>query len=370
MNIAVLITRGDSIGGAQIHVKDIAKRLQDEGHQVTVLFGKEGVFSELLKEMEIKFRVVDNLVREISPLKDFKAVKNIINEIKAIKPDIIAIHSSKAGILGRIAAKLTNTPVVFTAHGWAFTEGINPKKRIIYKWIEKIGAYFSDQIITVSNYDKQLALNNNVASEKKIIAIQNGMNEINENMLAAPDKNPPNIIMVARFQQPKDHVSLIKALNELKDREWTLQLVGEDGGLQKQAIDLVAEFGLQDRIEFLGNRSDVDDLLRKSQIFVLTSFWEGFPLTIIEAMRAKLPVVASNVGGVSEAVIDGETGYVVNDFSELVSGLKALIESPEKRLVMGENGRMRYKENFTFDHMYNQTFEVYEDVIRMRRGLV
>lgn len=367
MNILLLITRGDSIGGAQIHLKDIAKKLQDEGHEVTILFGKTGVFSNLLDEMGIKYHIVNNLVREINIIQDFKALKNIIQEIKNIKPDIIAIHSSKTGILGRIAAKITNTPVVFTAHGWAFTEGISPKKRIIYKWIEKLGASFSDRIITVSKYDKQLALKNFVGSEEKIIAIQNGMNDISKSLFATPDIAPLRIIMIARFQQQKDHISLIKALSELKNLAWTLQFVGEDGGTQQEVLNLSAKLGVLNRIEFLGNRSDVDELLSKSQIFVLTSFWEGFPLTIIEAMRAGLPVIASNVGGVNEAVINGETGYVIKNFDELVNKLKVLIETPAQRLQMGRQGRIRYEENFTFDHMYKQTYEVYKNVIQNKR---
>lgn len=368
MNILLLITRGDSIGGAQIHLKDMAKRLQDEGNEVTVLFGKQGVFSDLLKEMGIKFQIVDDLVREVSLVQDIKALKNIVNEIKNIRPDIIAIHSSKTGILGRIAAKITNTPVVFTVHGWAFTEGISPKKRILYKWIEKFGAILSDKIITVSNYDKHLALKNSVGSDKKLVAIQNGMNDVEETLFAHPDVSPPTIIMVARFQEQKDHISLIKALYELKHMEWSLNFIGEDGGLMQQAKDLVAELGMSERINFLGNRSDVDYLISKSQIFVLTSFWEGFPLTIIEAMRAGLPIIASNVGGVSEAIVDNETGYVVNNFGDLVRGLKILIESPESRVIMGERGRIRYKENFTFNHMYNKTYKVYKDVIEKTKG--
>lgn len=364
MKILFIITRGDSIGGAQIHLKDIAKKLKDEGHDVIVLYGKEGSFSDMLNSLGIKNRVIDNLVREIDPVKDVKALRNIIQEIKEIKPDIIALHSSKVGMLGRVAARISKTPVVFTAHGWAFTEGINPKRRVLYSLIEKLAALLSDRIITVSKYDKKLALLKGVGSDKKIIAIQNGMNDINKDLLATPEISPPNIIMVARFQEQKDHLGLIRALNELRDLDWKLQLVGEDGGLMQKAKDLVAKLELDKRIFFLGNRIDVNELLSKSQIFVLTSFWEGFPLTIIEAMRAGLPVIASNVGGVSEAVINNKTGFVVNDYFELKNNLKNLIESSGKRELFGRNGRKLYEDSLTFEHMYNKTIKVYNEVLK------
>ncbi len=363
MTIMFLITRGDSIGGAQIHVMDMAKQLQEDGHTVLVSFGKEGVFSELLKENGIDYRIIGNMVRKINPLMDILALKNIVDEIRRLKPDIITTHSSKAGMLGRIAAKITGVPVVFTAHGWAFSEGIENKKRAVYQWIERIGACISNKIITVSKYDRNLSLANNIGTEENTIAIQNGMYDIGNDFHAIPELEPPNIIMVARFQVPKDHIGLIKALHELKHLKWHLQLVGEDGGLMGEAKKLVFDLGLEGKIDFLGNRSDVVTLLSKSQFFVLTSFWEGFPLTIIEAMRAGLPVIVSNVGGVSEAVLDEETGYVISSHEELVSSLKILISSPDLRVKMGKKGLIRYKENFTFEQMYNKTLDVYTNII-------
>jgi glycosyltransferase involved in cell wall biosynthesis len=363
MTVMFLITRGDSIGGAQIHVKDMAKQLLKDGHNVSVSFGKEGVFAKLLKENAIEYRIIENMVREINPLQDILALKNIIAEIRRIKPDLIAIHSSKAGILGRIAAKITGTPAVFTAHGWAFSEGIDNKKRIIYRWIEKAGALISDRIITVSKYDRHLSLSNNIGTAEKITAIQNGVYDIKDDLHASVELDPPNIIMVARFQAPKDHIGLIHALYELKHLKWHLQLVGEDGGLMEKTKHLVSDLGLEEKVDFLGNRSDITTLLSQSQIFVLTSSWEGFPLTVIEAMRAGLPVIASNVGGVSEAVIDEKTGYVITTHAELVSRLKQLILSPELRVKMGKKGLKRYKENFTFNEMYNKTLAVYTKIV-------
>ena len=118
------------------------------------------------------------------------------------------------------------------------------------------------------------------------------------------------LTMVARFEPQKDHPSLLKALARLRNHAWRLELIGE-GPLLERTRDLARSLGIADRVEFLGQRSDVAERLATSQVYVLSSNWEGFPRSILEAMRAGLPVVASDVAGVSEAVVDGVTGYVV-----------------------------------------------------------
>ena len=363
MRILFLITRGDSIGGAQIHVRDLAKRLHGEGHDVLVCFGEEGAFSSMLAAEGISFHPVPDLIWNIHPVRDMLALKNIVTEIKVFKPDILTVHSSKTGILGRIAAKITHTPVVFTVHGWSFTEGISPQKRMVYQGIEKIGAWLSDAIITVSEYDKKLALSKGVSTGSKTVTIHNGIPDIPNISLAQTEVEPPKIVMVARFQEPKDHSSLIRALHALQHLPWQLELAGEDGGLLGDVQQLVSDLGMEERIAFLGNRSDVPEILSQSQIFVLISKWEGFPLTVLEAMRSGLPVIASDVGGVNEAVVDKETGYLVSGQETLVSCLESLIRSPELRKQMGQNGLKRYKEYFTFNQMFAATFHVYSDVL-------
>lgn len=133
-----------------------------------------------------------------------------------INPDLVSLHSSKAGILGRIPTALEKIPATFTAHGWAFTGGVNPKKRFVYRNIEKIIALLAARIIAVSNYDRDLALQHKICKPHKITAVQNGMLDITPNLFADPSSSPPRLIMVARFKEPKDHLLLIQALNELK----------------------------------------------------------------------------------------------------------------------------------------------------------
>ncbi len=362
VDIVIMITKGD-IGGAQIHVKDLAVSLQELGNKVTVFVGEKDIFTEMLEELNIHYVIIENLVREINPIKDFKAFRDIRSHLRVIKPDLVSLHSSKVGILGRILVTLDKMPATFTAHGWAFTDGVDPKKQFIYKTIERLTALLPTRIIAVSKYDYGIALKHNVCKQRKITAIQNGMPDISPDLFADPSLSPPRIIMVARFKSPKDHEALVQALYELKELPWELMLVGGDGGTQATVEAKIAELGLQEKINIMGYRSDIDKLIASSQLFVVISRWEGFPLSILEAMRAKLPVIASNVGGVGEMVIDGETGYLANNHNELVAQLKRLINDSEQRVQIGEQARESHQKNFTLKVQLEKTFKIYNELL-------
>jgi glycosyltransferase involved in cell wall biosynthesis len=173
--------------------------------------------------------------------------------------------------------------------------------------------------------------------------------------------------MVARLSRWKDQPTLLHALADLKDLDWQLELVG-DGPLRGQLEELTQSLGLTSRVTFLGFRRDVAERLAAAQVFLLLSKWEGFPRSILEAMRAGLPVVASDVGGVQESVVDGTTGFVIprGDAVRLRECLRKLITSSELRVRMGEAGRARYEEKFTFDRLVERTTKVYEAVLGRR----
>ena len=165
---------------------------------------------------------------------------------------------------------------------------------------------------------------------------------------------------MARFEAPKDHSTLLCALARLLDLDFRLQFVG-DGPELAAARHLASDLALKDRVEFLGHRHDVADLLARAQVFALSSRSESFPMTVLEAMRARLPVVASNVGGISEAVEDGRTGLLVQIGSAdaWADSLKRLLVDSELRGWMGANGRNRYLELFEHDRMLARVTSLY-----------
>jgi len=364
MKILYCITRSDTLGGAHIHVADMAVWIRAKGHDASVVVGGEGPYCDHLEAKNVPYTVSKHLVRPIHPLRDFMAINELRRIVKLHSPDLISLHSAKAGFVGRIVAHGLGKPVVFTAHGWAFTEGITGPKVRLFRALERIAAPLASRIITVSEYDRTLALQSGIGSAQNILKIYNAMPDVHA--IASPGKNEESvrIIMVARLDKPKDHETLFNSLISLTNRDWMLDLVG-DGPHEKKLEALAKHMGLSDRIRFLGLRKDVDNLLAQSHIFVLPTNWEGFPRSILEAMRAGLPVVASAVGGIPESVEENSTGYLIprNGVKELRERLAYLIDHPEERHRLGNAGRQRFEEKFRFERMAEQTLAVYKELV-------
>ncbi|MEM8672435.1 MAG: glycosyltransferase family 4 protein [Cyanobacteria bacterium P01_G01_bin.67] len=364
MNILFVITRADAIGGAQVHVKDLAIALQQDQHKVLILTGEQGIYNEYLNQAGIESVACEHLQKQINPIADGKSLRYVLNIIDLFKPDLIAAHSSKTGILGRLASKMTQIPCVFTAHGWSFTTGIPEPNRTVYRWLEKLTASLADKIICVSEYDRQIGLKAGMKPQQ-LLTVHNGMKEVSPRLRAHPAQSQPvKVAMVARFDRQKDHLTLIEAFQDLNAE---LILVGDGPSLAK-IRQRVEHLGIGHQVSFLGFRQDVAEILAQVQIYVLISHWEGLPCTIIEAMRAGLPVVASDVGGVKEIVIDQQTGYVISrsDVQTLHQKLDYLIGNEQARISMGIMGRQKYESQLTFKHMYDKTLGIYQEAIALK----
>ena len=364
MNILFVITRADAIGGAQVHVKDLAIALQKDRHKVLVLTGQQGIFNEDLREANIKSIPCEYLRKQIHPFLDGKSLRYILHVISEFKPDLIAAHSSKTGILGRLASRIASVPCVFTAHGWSFTTGIPQPHRAIYRILEKATAPLAEKIICVSEYDRTIGIEAGM-NLAQLTTVHNGMQDISSDLMANPARSQTvKVAMIARFDRQKDHETIIEAFQGLNAE---LILVG-DGPNMLKAQQQVEKLRLGKQVKFLGFRQDIAQILAQVQIFALISNWEGLPCTIIEAMRAGLPVVASDVGGIKEIVIDSQTGYVIprGDVAILREKLAYLIDNESARASMGISGRQKYDSELTFEHMYDKTLAVYEQAVNAR----
>lgn len=366
MHICFIITRGDSIGGAQIHVRDMAIALRKDGHDASVLVGAPGDLTDQLERAGIPWEHVPLLVRPIRPWKDLRAVFSVASRLRRLKPDLVSCHTAKAGMVGRLAAFVAGRPSIFTAHGWQFADGIPGKQAKAVLLIEKLISPLCRKVITVSRYDYDLAVRKRAVNPKKMLTIHNGLPwmEDRDSFGASPAERPCRLLMVARFQEQKDHASLLTALGGLKGLSWELDLVGDGPGMEAEK-ERARDLGLETRIEFSGQRLDVPERMEKADIYLLISNWEGFPRSIIEAMRGGLPVIASDVGGCNESVAEGETGFLVprGDAGLLRKRIATLINDPALRRRMGRFGRRRYEEYFTFQIMYEKTLELYREVL-------
>lgn len=363
MRIAFLITRSDTVGGSHIHVRDMGLALMNDGNNVAILIGGNGPIVNMFESSGLITYRIKNLVRNISPLKDYKAFYEIKKSLHSFSPDIISTHSSKAGFLGRLAASRLEIPVLFTAHGWSFTTGKKKYVRKLYQSLERAVLPMTDMVITVSEYDRNLALKELSVPADKVITIHNGMKDIHDSFIS--DQNTEgiiNIVKIARFDNQKNHIELINSISDINNIH--LHFIG-DGPLMEIVQSRATELGLDKSITYWGRISSVEKVLSGCQIFTLISNWEGFPRSTLEAMRAGLPVVVSDVGGAAEAIEHGVSGYIVKkgDSKSLNLYIKELVFDHQKRKWMGDNARKRYEQLFRFDTMYKKTLSVYKNVL-------
>jgi glycosyltransferase involved in cell wall biosynthesis len=211
-----------------------------------------------------------------------------------------------------------------------------------------------------------LAIEKQIARPEKLITVHNGISDTKYR--ARPGRDGiPQIVMVARFAPQKNQQQLLEALAKLRDLPFHLSFVG-DGPTRAGAEAAARQLQLQNRVSFLGTRMDTDRILSESSIFVLATNWEGFPITILEAMRAGLPVVATDVDGVREAVDDGVTGFLVprQDTPALRDRVQLLLNNAALRANMGAAGRKSYESEFTVAAMLRKIEAVYASAARVR----
>jgi glycosyltransferase involved in cell wall biosynthesis len=353
------------MGGSHVHVRDVSSRLRQMGHDARVFVGGNGPYLEQLENAGVPYVKLKHMVRPICPHHDYLAIGELAAALREFNPDIISSHSSKAGIIARVAGRRLHVSTLFTAHGWSFADGVPTVSRLIYENAERAMGRISAKVICVAEADRQLAIDKNIVPAGRLVTIHNGMPDSPER--SDPSVQPPALVSVARLDEQKDHPTLFKALSGLTELDWTLQLVG--GGPRREEFEgMVKDLGIADRVVFHGVLTNVKPVLAASQAFVLSSNWEGFPRSTIEAMRTGLPAVVSDVGGAREAIEEGRTGFVVppRDVDALADRLRKVIKDPALRASMGARARELYEERFKFEQMLAKTLATYRELLALK----
>lgn len=369
MKIAYVITRADSVGGATVHVRDMARSMLDRGHRVQVYVGGTGPVTEQLAAVGIPFHPLEHLRRAVNPVRDLRALTELMRALQQFQPDLVSTHTAKAGWVGRAACARLGLPAIHTPHGLPFGPRMPGPRGAVFWLAEKLAAPWSRAVVCVSEAERQLALEHRLAPPDRLIVVYNGVRDISPDLAARPGTAPPRIVSVARFEPPKDHATLLEALGRLRSLDWTLDLVG-DGPLQGASEGLAARLDLAGRIRFLGYRADPAPILAAAQVFVLSSRSEAMPRSVLEAMRAGLPVAATRVGGLPEAIDNEKNGVLTprNDAAALESALGALIRDAALRERLGRAARHTYESRFRLEYTVGKTSAIYERVLNGDAG--
>jgi glycosyltransferase involved in cell wall biosynthesis len=357
-------------GGAQQVCYDLATRLHGDEFTVEVACAPGGPLVEKLKKSGIKVHQINSLKRDFSPIQDLKCLFQLYSLIRRGKYQIVHCHSTKAGILGRIAAWLARVPrIYFTVHGWGFynEQEYGWAQRILIL-AERLCARFSTKIICVSENDLKQGLARKIARAGKFTLIRNGvaMENLNRTGSLRREINATDeevvFGMVARLHYPKDPILYLKAAKMVLESNGGCHfvLIG-DGSLYDECLEFVSKSGLESRVHVLGFRKNARFLYSDFDVFVLSSLFEGLPLTVIEAMFAGLPVVASNVGGIPELVSDGRNGFLTIPGSpeDLAQKMLLLAKDDYLRRKMGGESSIIAKSQFALETMISQYRDLY-----------
>ena len=360
-------------GGAQRVCYDIVTHLDQEKFLVEVACKPGGILVDKLEEKGIKVYKIPSFRREISPINDFKTLISLYKLIKKGKYHIVHCHSTKAGFLGRIAAKLARVPkIYFTVHGWGFYNQEYGRFQKLLIFLEKIAARCSTRIICVSENDKKEGAKEKIAPENKFLIIKNGIEwetkedqeKVRQNL--GINENEVVFSMVGRLAYPKNPSMFLRTAKEVSQKYFQAKFALIGGGpLFQECQNFIKENKLENKIFLLGekNPEETREILTGFDVFVLTSRFEGLPITIIEAMFAGLPIIATNVGGVKELVREGENGFLVDSDSDndLVKKMGYLIDNPLKRKEMGKESLKIAQENFTLEKMIRNYEKLYKE---------
>lgn len=354
--ILYIVTKSD-LGGVTKYLLEIVTHLPQD-YEPFFIMSNGGYFSEELKkiglEKNVFFVPMTNSILDIA--QHIKSNLETLKIIYKIKPDVIHCNSTTGGIVGRICGALSFTPVIFTAHGWAFTDGISKGKQRFYKILETLLACITKKIICVSEYDRQIALKVMPFFKNKLITIHNGISDITDEFKKKEfSKDKLKIVMISRFCPQKDPYTLINAVNQLNKEGLNVELDLYGYGEELDKVLSTIEETNCSNIQYKGEISDVALILKDYDVYALISNWEGLPIGIIEAMRAGLPILVSNVGGCSELVKDN--GYLVErgNVEDLKTKLKSLYEDKSSLPQLGQNSRTLYEKEFTAEKMVKET---------------
>jgi glycosyltransferase involved in cell wall biosynthesis len=363
--ILIAITLAE-VGGAQTCVAQLLPELTAE-FDVTVAAYGPGPLREAAAHAGASSVELRNVRRPVGP-RDALGLVELVRLIRRVRPDIVHAHSSKTGVLARFAAALCRVPaIMFTAHGWAFKAEPGVKSRA-YLLADRLAARLTSRVICVSETERREGLAAGTCVEARTVVIRNGVDASLFPVRQHADVARPRIVSLGRLKAPKDFPTLLAALALLRDVPFEVVIVGdgpERGRLEGEAHRL----GLSGVVTFAGERHDVPAFLGEADCFVLSSTSEGMPLSILEAMAAGLPVVASDVGGVSELVAEGTTGSLVppSDPEALATALRPLLTDAGLRAQLGTNARAEIESNFDVSRVRREHMTLYRRLLGVDR---
>ncbi len=368
-----------NIGGPSLHVIHLSAGLVDYGFETRLVIGQtdphEGDFLDLAAARNVDLAVIPELGRAIRPGNDLKALARIYRLIRLEKPSIVHTHTAKAGVLGRLAARLARVPVVVhTYHGHVLSGYFNPAVSLLFRGIERALARTTDVLLTVSDSVKDDLVRLGVAPAGRVRVLPLGLDLL---PLSGPlvrgalrgeagwSSEARVVGIVGRLVRIKDVDNFLDAaaLVAAEEKDVRFAVIGD--GEERARLEARATAILGDRIRFFGWRKDTAAVLGDLDLVVNTSLNEGTPVALIEALAARKPVVATAVGGTPDLLETGRFGWLVPPQSpaETSAAIRAALQSPEQASRLAENGQTAVLARYSVGRLLSDMASLYRELL-------
>jgi glycosyltransferase involved in cell wall biosynthesis len=381
IKVAHVVTRLD-FGGAQQNTLHTVRGLDPARFDAVLVCGAGGYFDpEVRADRRVRAVFLDSLVREVSPLQDFLALLELRKVFETERPDVVHTHSSKAGILGRLAAALAGVPViVHTYHGFGFHDRQAPWVKGLYVFLERLCARVTTRLVFVSRANAEYAARHGLGRGEEPVVIRSGvrLSDFPASVDAAKLKtgagigmHKPVVVSIGNLKPQKNAGDFVAAAAKAAERVPEARFVFIGDGPERRALEARAfALGLDGKLRFLGWRRDAAQWLAASDVFALTSLWEGLPRALVEAMRTGLPAVCYATDGVVDVLRDGENGFLVpaGDVSAFADRLVQLLTDADLRRRLGAAAAASIGPEFDIDGMVRAQEELYERLLSERHG--
>jgi glycosyltransferase involved in cell wall biosynthesis len=312
-----------------------------------------------------------DLTRAIAPRDDLAAIARLARVVRTERPDVVHAHSSKAGVVARLARLAQpRLPLVYSPHLYAFAGSFERQvERYAYRSIERILAPAASRVISVCEAEARLA--RSIGPSDRVRVVYNGIAPTASEGPADPRllelaELGPVVGALSHLHRRKGLETLIDATPRVLDRHPRVQIAIVGEGPERDALRTRATSrGVATAVHFLGPSSDPISVLRGMRVFTHPTWADAYPYVILEAMSVGVPIVASDVGGIGEAIVDGESGVLVppRDVEALADGLTTLLDDPGRSSNMGLAARARLERRFTLAAMVEATITVYDEVL-------
>lgn len=374
IKVCIIVTKLE-LGGAQKVAIDLCQKLDKTKFETFMICGLGGILDDETSH-KIKVYFVKDLIRELNPIKDIKAFIEIYKILKKEKPDVVHTHSSKAGILGRFTAFVSGIKnIIHTIHGFPFNDTQSFFKKNLYIYLEKICAKISKILIPVSTENIKKGLAHNIGKQTQYryirlgIDIESFKNFRNTSLKRELNLKDTDIIVttIGPFKPQKNLTDFINVANIIakQNNKYKFIITG-DGAEREKLENLIEKYNIKNNIYILGWRRDIANILNSSDFFVMTSLWEGLPISTIEAMSCGLVPIVNDVDGQREIIKDNENGFLIKPYDVKATADKILFlaDTPVVKNEMSMKAKQTIDETFSINYMIKQHENIYLELVR------